>query len=188
MCKFKLNNAQLVHQDKACGVWAFVCQLWLLKGKLNASASDAKGYSVCLDKMQGVHDKKHLNVTGMRRGPASSPFISTPLSHLLLPLVLLLPFSTLPLFPSSVSQPAVWQRCRVWWRLPGCQHISTQQHTHMHTFIMRGLAGKAGRTQHGYIILLNSHAFILLNLSRRPVVRKENCLLIHRSDSFDIII
>ena len=35
---------------------------------------------------------------------------------------------------------------------------------------------------------LNFHSFIFLNISYRPVVIMENCLLIHRRNALDIII
>lgn len=48
----------------------------------------------------------------------------SPCSHSWSSLLILL------LFSSSVSPPAVWQRCSVSRRLPDCQHVSIHQHAH----------------------------------------------------------
>lgn len=69
-------------------------------------------------------------------GPVSPFFISVSLSHLLL-LHLpapLLSFSTPLLFPSSVSQPAVWQRCRALMEAARVSaHIYSPTYTHAFT-------------------------------------------------------
>lgn len=77
----------------------------------------------------------------------------------------------------------------------GCQTVSTYLFTMIHTCIHLTCSkeqGKQKKDGNNTSILLSSiwislHSFHL-NMSCRPVVKKENCLLIHRRNSLDIII